>query len=345
MKYCKYILLWAFFAFSLLSHAYSPSTTSLPATMELDCLDDEDHCIKCVNHMNLQCCHFQLQNLLIHAIREQMENCVAHLIAMGVDLNQLPKNSKLSTPLNIATRFNAGNITRLLISAGADPDKPDNSGILPVTEAIHSGYCSIIPLLFAKGGNPNPVLTSPYGKLTPLTESIAWNRFECIRELVRLGVDINRLVTGEREDLNGLTPFMISITGGHTRLAERLVHELNADIEVKNIQGDTALLMAVRMEHTHAVKVLVEELGADISATDEYLLTAVDIAFSRRNRDLVLYLEEAQRNQSSFYLLSVFYNPMHDSTWEEIITYTVSTLALALIPGTLISSCCIKCRK
>lgn len=341
MKYSKTVLWLILFTLSSVTDAQQPFVIR-QSMIDPSCYADTENCIECAASLKQNLEPEKLQWLLSYAIYGDMEQCVVRLIALGIDPNPLSE-TKFSTPLNIAARFNATKSIRHLIEAGADPDQPDIFGVLPVFLAVTSNHCTIIPLLFSRGGNPNPLVNYNNQKLSIFSVATLENRFECIRELTLLGVDINKLISGERDDTNGLTPLTQCLMGGHMDLAKQFVFELNANPEVRNFRGDTALLVMVKSGHIEAVKLLTKELGADISALDSKHESSIDIAYRSGNQELAFYLEEYQRNQTLLYQLIDLYESTAEIDWREFITYTVSTLALALIPATLLLGCFRKC--
>ncbi|KQQ96369.1 hypothetical protein ASF72_01535 [Arthrobacter sp. Leaf141] len=87
-------------------------------------------------------------------------------------------------------------LTRLLLSAGADVDRPDNSGRTALHYAVGAGRAAV-ELLLAAGADPN---AAREGGLAPLHEAILRGNASAIEALCRAGA--NR---GLREK-TGLTP-------------------------------------------------------------------------------------------------------------------------------------------
>jgi ankyrin repeat protein len=72
------------------------------------------------------------------------------------------------TPLYIAVSNDDLKMVSLLLEAGANPDKPIDGGLHPLTIAAETAlHDEITELLLHKGANPN--VRSPYGEGTPLT--------------------------------------------------------------------------------------------------------------------------------------------------------------------------------
>jgi ankyrin repeat protein len=93
------------------------------------------------------------------------------------------------TPLYIAVSNDDLKMASLLLEAGANPDKPIDGGLHPLTiaaeTALHDG---ITELLLRKGANPN--VRSPYGDATPLAVRAGiGHQFALIALMLEKGAD------------------------------------------------------------------------------------------------------------------------------------------------------------
>lgn len=76
-------------------------------------------------------------------------------------------------------------LTRLLLSAGADVDRPDNSGRTALHYAVGAGHVAV-ELLLTAGADPN---AAPEGGLAPLHEAILRGNASAIEALCRGGAN------------------------------------------------------------------------------------------------------------------------------------------------------------
>ena len=341
----KLVLLLIFLTLSPELYAEEPYVTVLAFVQQSKCILDSGECQKCATAFNKDNNRRLLQWLLIDATKLKFEDCVVRLLQLDVDPNYFSSDKHQPTPLETAIRFNATNIVKHLISVGADPDVSGHYGLPPVVIAIEQGYCQMIPLLFARGGTPNPIVRDDRGAFSPLTLSVAEGQIECTRQLVRLGVDINQPIKDERQEFNGRTILELGLAVGKMDYVRSIVSELGADTGTTNSRGDTVLLIMVINRNKEAIKVLVEDLWADISAPNANGYTSIDIARHLGDEEMALYLEEYQWKHSWRYqLLYRPYEAMADMDKDEVFVYTINSLLLGLIPLSCIIPCCKRCR-
>ncbi|KAF5273480.1 hypothetical protein FQA39_LY07497 [Lamprigera yunnana] len=92
------------------------------------------------------------------------------------------------TPLHLSIFRGYHNITRLLISAGADVDVKNENGNTPLHYAVIYKNILALRLLLEKNANPNVVNQF---KETPLYLTVVNNQFESSKLLVKYGAMIN----------------------------------------------------------------------------------------------------------------------------------------------------------
>lgn len=343
-KYNRFLLvLLLLFVFSTEGYAADLVFLTIRDFEKSGCLEDESGCLKCADSYARSGETKTRQWLLIGAINQQMNDCVARLLRTDIDLDYFSGINDLPTPLEKAVFVNAPQIIKRLIDAGANPEIKGLYGTPPVVISVQKGHCHLIPILFAKGGESNPVVEIKLGKFSPLTLSTVMEKFECTQELVRLGADINQVISGQLDWFNGDTLLIIALKKNHLDYARKLVKKLGADTETRNKEGDTALTAMVKHRRPETVRVLVDELDADITATDYfYKLDSVQLAWRMRNQQIVMLLEDHKRKQTWFYLIYSLYEKASELSTEEAFVFTTSTLALLLISSACFIPCCMK---
>ena len=80
-------------------------------------------------------------------------NAVEVLISLGSDVNSPSQNAFMVCPLHSSVSAGSFPITKILLENGADPNKPQQNGILPVHSAAHTGNVDILNLLIEFGAD------------------------------------------------------------------------------------------------------------------------------------------------------------------------------------------------
>ncbi|GMF57656.1 unnamed protein product [Phytophthora fragariaefolia] len=106
-----------------------------------------------------------------------------------------------------------------------------------------------------------------------------------MEELSRLRLTVEQ---GGELDVNKV--LMEVVENGHLEVAQFLVEDCNADVNLKVDEGGTALMMAACEGHLDVVRFLVEECNADINAKNDGGLTALMMAIGEGRLDVVRYL-------------------------------------------------------
>ena len=103
-----------------------------------------------------------LQKQLIRAIASNDMFGVKMLLSFGASPNQvspmwwqMPFFVKAKMPLLVAVEKNSNQIVKLLLLAGANPNKQGHNGMTPLTFACGTGSIEIVQSLLAAGANVN----------------------------------------------------------------------------------------------------------------------------------------------------------------------------------------------
>jgi ankyrin repeat protein len=243
----------------------------------------------------------ELDVKLIRAASSGDSEQVLALLKQGADANARFKGF---TPLLMAAQPDAPADTEkhlavidILISAKADINARDKSGLTPLARASLVGSLDIVKKLLAYKANPN---IKSYDGLSALTLT---NSEDIAKELIAAHADVN--VTSDDgfnaltnacsngnlgfvkmliqananvnvRDSNGLTPFMYAASGGHNDVVKELI-AARADVNSRDKNGSTALMMASGKGHLQVVKTLIAA-HADVNAKSNDGITSLMIA-------------------------------------------------------------------
>ena len=224
------------------------------------------------------------QTALMWAAAEGHASVAHALLEVGADLDARLQSG--FTPLFFAVREGHIDVVRTLLEAGANLDevlqrvksgpdrvvnnatyRPVDDGISPLIMAVRNGHFELAVALIEAGSDPNdlrsgfaPLHTmswvrkpdeSDRGDPAPIGSGTVTS-LEFVRELVRLGADVNlRLEAGaprqpnsaSRTNSGGATPFLLAADRADGNLM-RLLLDLGADPLMPNLDGSTPLMAA-----------------------------------------------------------------------------------------------------
>ena len=190
------------------------------------------------------------------------------LLSAGAD----PKaaNEYGATALYAAASENADPaITRKLLAAGADPNAALASGETPVMQAARLGNVETVRALLAGGADPNA--KEKNGQQTALMWAIAERHSKVTEELVRYKVDVNA------RSKNGVTALMFAARGDANSTRILLAAGADANVQIPD-WGGTALIIASTMRKLDVVEALLDNKGANPSIRDNNSFTALHAA-------------------------------------------------------------------
>ncbi|EGW07575.1 E3 ubiquitin-protein ligase MIB1 [Cricetulus griseus] len=164
------------------------------------------------------------------------EGAVIEVLHRGsADLNarnkrrQTPLDSEGDTPLHDAISKKRDDILAVLLEAGADVTITNNNGFNALHHAALRGNPSAMRVLLSKLPRP-------------------W-------------------IVDEKKD-DGYTALHLAALNNHVEVAELLVHQGNANLDIQNVNQQTALHLAVERQHTQIVRLLVRA-GAKLDIQDK----------------------------------------------------------------------------
>ncbi|KAJ1271181.1 hypothetical protein BS78_06G109200 [Paspalum vaginatum] len=205
--------------------------------------------------------------------RKQLESDIAYLISR--------QEAELVLGVNNAAYH--GDLFRLkgLISAGADPSKPDYDGRTALHVAALRGYEDIVRFLIQRGANVNSI--DKLGN-SPLLLALKSGHDRITSLLGKHGAALNL------EDAGG---YMCKVvTDGKIDLLKRLLR-FGIDPNCKNYEQRTPLHIAAA-EGLHLIASMLIDFGADVLARDRWGNTPLDEGRRRTSKPLVRFMEQAR---------------------------------------------------
>lgn len=187
------------------------------------------------------------------------------------------------TPLHLACRAGHAEVVRLLLDAGADGDRADRFGEVPLLDACQRGHVGVVRVLLAAGAGTDP----PCRRLgTPLHAACCGGHVEAVRLLLAAGADKDTDSGGR-----GWTPLYRACLAGRLEAAEVLL-AAGADKERSDDYGRTPLYTACERGHVEVVRLLLDA-GADKDRHDDAGRTPLHVACRGVYVDVVRLLLEA----------------------------------------------------
>src|SRR5437867_2405803 len=224
----------------------------------------------------------------------------------------MPSPSGAMAALHFAVRDRNLQITRILVEAGADLERPSANGTRPLVVAIVNNHIELAMFLLEKGADPNAA--DRFYKRTPLYAAVEMRNpdftresppaapdsrdpMDLIKALLARGADPNARVnttpvrgfmqgSANWANFDGQTAFIRAALAGDITVM-RLLLEHGADPSITTNDGATALMAAAGVnwvvaqtysrsddEYLQAAKLCLEK-GADVNATNSQGFTAM----------------------------------------------------------------------
>ena len=191
---------------------------------------------------------------LIEAAKSSDLATVTALLADDVD----PQTSSPdgTTALHWATRTDANDVVKALLTAGASASAANRYGVTPLALAAENGNTSIVQQLLSAGADPNTA--TPEGE-TVLMVAARTGRIEVIDQLLEAGALVDAT-----ESWRGQTALMWAATENNVDAISHLL-AAGADVEARSAGGITPLLFAIREGQIDATRALIAG-GAAVNA-------------------------------------------------------------------------------
>jgi ankyrin repeat protein len=182
------------------------------------------------------------------------------LVACGADVNSL---SALNlTPLHIASQMGHLNVVKWLLNHGVDMNAQDGMrGLTPLHFSASCGHIDVCRVLLEHGAVVNAQGNTGS---TPILEACKSRCMDIIWLLLDHNPDVNVRDSEDGQD----TPLHHAARQGLLKFAEKLVLELNAEVNSCNQHKSTPLLLASQYGHTDVVRLLLDH-NADVYAHDD----------------------------------------------------------------------------
>lgn len=197
---------------------------------------------------------------------EKKIQLVSKLLEYGADPNKADSDGRL--PLLSAAKDGNETLTLLLLRYKADPNIADSRGNTALHEAAMAGQCEVIRLLAAGGAALYPANSSGY---SPMETAILYRRRDAFEALVDAGC--NPCYLGQE----GTTLLMLAAWAGDAGLIGRLAAAGIPIDAQRETEGNTALMWAAQNGKAAATRKLLA-LGANCDLTNKEGQTALDMA-------------------------------------------------------------------
>jgi len=234
--------------------------------------------------------HLNATELLQEALEEEDSELVAEAIRRGADVNAMWRDQ---TMLSAAVQIGDIELIKLLLSAGADPNRKNDDGNTALTWCVTT---EMTALLLDAGASVRAEL----GKEEMVDYSSvhhAADNGDAARLQVLLERGDAKCMLDVFTDL-GWAPLHHAANEGHCEAAQLLI-DAGADpnLVYEDRIGDTAIYLAARGGHVEMVKLLLAS-GADPALQIGLNSSALDVARqSTNNPELLASIEEALRRR------------------------------------------------
>jgi ankyrin repeat protein len=202
---------------------------------------------------------------LLFAILGQDAGLLQAAIERGADVNATAPNG--TQPIVLAAVEGDAQVFDLLLAAGADVNRPDQTGGMTALHAAATkGHAAIVQRLIAH----RAALDAPLGDapLTALSLAFRRDHRHIVRLLLEAGADPNVSISSPSDppDQQGITPLIYAASTRDVEMLTLLIRA-GADVNRPKTDGLTPLMCAVFSGQIAHVQQLVEA-GADVGAVN-----------------------------------------------------------------------------
>jgi ankyrin repeat protein len=168
---------------------------------------------------------------------------------------------------DLATQKRLKNMTKFLMSQGADPSVGNNDAETPLHMAVFIGDPEIFALFFSNlGPEASTSLRDTRGN-TPLHYAASFNQLDILAILVQAGGDL------QAKNKEGCTVFLQSVTAGRKEVAASLMQLNPSSVQDTDAQGGNALHMTCKSGSIEMMAPMVMWLlsvGVNVHARDTH---------------------------------------------------------------------------
>lgn len=203
---------------------------------------------------------FFLNKRLIRAAEQNDVEEMRSLLQKGADINTRGFKDRV-TPLMAAIIKGRKEAAEFLIKNGADVNMPNKSGLTPLMACAITMPVNMMHLLLEKGADVNARDCEGNTPLVAAALDKQGDGCEKIQLLLQNGANVN--AQNNKEE----TPLITILKIHHPKTALKLINALidKADINYATSQGLTALSVAATRQNTDVIRFLIEK-GADVNA-------------------------------------------------------------------------------
>lgn len=197
---------------------------------------------------------------LHHAAFGDEAEIVEELGRASVDLNA--RNKRRQTPLHVAVNKGHVLVVKSMLALKCHPSLQDSDGDTPMHDAISKKRDDIVSLLLEGGAD---ITLSNNNGFNSLQHAALRGNPSAMRILL---TKLPRpWIVNEKKD-DGYSALHLAALNNHVEVAELLIKQGKADINIQNINLQTPLHLAVERQHTQIVRLLVRE-GARLDVPDK----------------------------------------------------------------------------
>ena len=226
-------------------------------------------------------------NMLLPMVLQKEHRKVSELISSSpyFDIETvLPKIKR--TLLHMAANIGTAECVAVLLSAGANPNKPDSNGVVPLHFAARNGFKDCCKLLLNKGADPK---VPDNDGLTSVHWAALSGRNELLADLLSRNIELNV------RDKMGQTALHFAAMHGHYQTVEYLV-ENGAQVNDVNVIGHSPLILSCKEGHLQCIEFLLS-CGASPSAKNSDGMSVLQILVSNRYLECVYSLTQSHPTQ------------------------------------------------
>ncbi|MEP6789278.1 MAG: ankyrin repeat domain-containing protein [Acidobacteriota bacterium] len=189
---------------------------------------------------------------LMFAIKGGNPRVVDFLLKAGAK-KELVTDLGSATALNLAAANPDGEITRILLGAGANSNASGKYGATPLTAAAMNGNIDAVRLLIAAGADPNFKVSNT---LSPIACASTGGYTDVVKELIKAGANVYN-----KDDW---WPTLITAARNERIETMDVLLKAGADINMRSYDGRTAIMYAAGEGKIYSVRFLIEK-GADLN--------------------------------------------------------------------------------
>ena len=222
--------------------------------------------------------------LLVRAARSGKEYALRHALSRGASVHFVDAKTytiRGETALHIATQGGFAGCVRLLLEAGADPDREDGFYQGAAHRAVEHGHADILRVLLEAGADKDK---AGMGGNTLMHDAVVYGKPDCLRVLLEAGADIAIARS------SGFTASSFAASWGHSDCLQMLL-EAGANKDHADICNRTLVMLAATEGHTSCVRLLLEA-GADAARPDNVGITPLAAAEEDGHQETAALLRE-----------------------------------------------------